>query len=135
LFSTRVALPPSRVRATNSARYYAVVGGKRTKALKFARRMITTSLTSKGGKVTFKGQVVPPRFRKQLPVLIKQRVNCKSYKTVATVMPNSRGAFSVTFKAPKKKSAAIYRAQTEVPAVAGSPKRFPTYTLPRVVGL
>lgn len=136
LFSTRVALPPARIRATNDARYYAIVGGKRTRALKFARRMKVLSLSTKGGKVTMKGQVVAPRFSSQPTVLIKQRVSCKRYKQVARVNPDRRGNFTVSFKAPSKKlGAAIYRAETSVPANRTSSKAFRTYTLPRVVGL
>jgi hypothetical protein len=136
LFSTRVPLPRSSVRYTNTARYYAVVGGKKTRALKFARRMKVLSLTTRKGKVTMKGQVVAPRFSSQPTILIKQRVSCKRYKKVARVNPDSRGNFSVTFKAPsKKQGAAIYRAETSVPANTVSTKPFRTYTLPRPVGL
>lgn len=136
LFSTRVPLPRAAVRNTNTARYYAVVGGKKTRALKFARRMKVLSLTTRKGKVTMKGQVVAPRFSSQPTVLIKQRVSCKRYKKVARVNPDARGNFSVTFKAPSKKlGAAIYRAETSVPANTVSTKPFRTYTLPRPVGL
>jgi hypothetical protein len=136
LFSTRVPLPRASVRNTNTARYYAVVGGKKTRALKFARRMKVLGLTTRKGKVTMKGQVVAPRFSAQPTVLIKQRVTCKRYKKVARVNPDARGNFTVTFKAPSKKlGAAIYRAETSVPANAVSTKSFRTYTLPRPVGL
>ncbi|WP_022930484.1 hypothetical protein [Patulibacter americanus] len=136
LFSTRVPLPRASVRNTNTARYYAVVGGKKTRALKFARRMNVLSLTTRKGKVTMKGQVVAPRFSSQPTVLIKQRVTCKRYKKVARVNPDARGNFTVTFKAPSKKlGAAIYRAETSVPANEVSTKSFRTYTLPRPVGL
>jgi hypothetical protein len=136
LFSTRVPLPRASVRNTNTARYYAVVGGKKTRALKFARRMKVLGLTVGKGKVTMKGQVVAPRFSAQPTVLIKQRITCKRYKKVARVKPDSRGNFTVTFKSPSKKlGAAIYRAETSVPANAVSSKSFRTYTLPRPVGL
>jgi hypothetical protein len=136
LFSTRVPLPRASVRNTNTARYYAVVGGKKTRALKFARRMKVLGLSTRKGKVTMKGQVVAPRFSAQPTVLIKQRVTCKRYKKVARVKPDARGNFTVTFKAPSKKlGAAIYRAETSVPANTVSTKSFRTYTLPRPVGL
>jgi hypothetical protein len=136
LFSTRVPLPRASVRNTNTARYYAVVGGKKTRALKFARRMKVLGLSTRKGKVTMRGQVVAPRFSSQPTVLIKQRVTCKRYKKVARVKPDARGNFTVTFNAPSKKlGAAIYRAETSVPANTVSTKSFRTYTLPRPVGL
>lgn len=135
MFSTKVALPPSAIRHTNSARYFAVVGGNRTRALKFARRMATTSITSKGRRVTFKGRVLGPREARQKPIVIKQRITCKTYRSVKTVMPDAQGRFSVQLRAPSKIGAGVYRAQTQVIENHGSTKLFPTYTLPRVVGL
>ncbi|WP_026909669.1 hypothetical protein [Patulibacter minatonensis] len=135
MFSTRVALPPSSIRYTNSARYFAVVSGRRTRALKFARRMATTSITSKGRRVTFKGRVLGPRQARQQPILIKQRVTCKTYRTIKRVVPDASGRFQVRMSAPSKLGAGIYRAQTHVIESPGTTKLFPTYTLPRPVGL
>lgn len=135
MFATKVALPPVAIRHTNSARYYAVVGGNRTRALKFARRMATTSITAKGRRVTFKGRVLGPREARQKPILIKQRITCKTYRAVKTVMPDAQGRFEVVVRAPSKIGAGVYRAQTQVIERAGTTKLFPTYTLPRVVGL
>lgn len=135
MFSTKVALPPVAIRHTNSARYYAVVSGNRTRALKFARRMATTSITAKGRRVTFKGRVLGPREARQKPILIKQRITCKTYRAVKTVMPDAQGRFEVVVRAPSKIGAGVYRAQTQVIENHGSSKLFPTYTLPRVVGL
>jgi hypothetical protein len=135
MFSTRVALPPSRIRYTNSARYFAIVSGRKTRALKFARRMATTSITAKGRRVTFKGRVLGPRQARQQPILIKQRVTCKTYRTIKRVMPDASGRFEVQMSAPSKLGAGIYRAQTHVIERSGTSKLFPTYTLPRPVGL
>lgn len=135
LFSTRVALPPKKIRKTNKARYYAVVDGKRTRALKFARRMETRGLTASTQNVTFRGRVVGPLQRRQQSVAIKQRVSCKSYKTVATVKPDSNGNFTVKLKAPAGESAVIYRAQTRVGKRKNAKRLSPTFTLPRVIGL
>lgn len=135
LFTTRVALPPAKIRRTNKARYYAVVGGKKTRALKFTRRMVTTTLTAQDGTVTLAGRVLPPLGKLQRPVQIKERVNCKTYRTVTTVKVDKKGRFRVKIKAAKDAGAVVYRAQTTVQKVLTSPKRYPTYTLPRVVGL
>ncbi|MGX6447771.1 hypothetical protein ACVU7I_06845 [Patulibacter sp. S7RM1-6] len=134
-FSVRVAKPPVGIRYTNRARYYAKAGTSKTKALKYSRRMVVTRIASSKGRVTFTGRVVGPRFSKQPTVLIRRRETCKRYKTVARVKPSKNGTFSVRMKAPSDENAAVYRAETFVPSVAGSTKRRPTYTLPRVVGL
>lgn len=135
LFTKRVALPPTKIRKTNKARYYAVIGGKKTRALKFARRMETRGLTATTKTVTFRGRVVGPLQRRQQRVTIKQRVTCKTYKTVATAKPDSKGNFTVKIKVPAGTSAALYRAQTRVGFRANASRLAPTFTLPRVVGL
>lgn len=135
LFSKRVALPPKKIRLTNKARYYAVVDGKKTRALKFARRMETRGLTASSQNVTFRGRVVGPLQKRQQSVAIKQRISCKSYKTVATVKPDAKGNFTAKIKAPAGDGAAIYRAQTKVGRKKNAKRLSPTFTLPRVVGL
>ncbi len=135
LFSRRVALPPASIRTTNKARYYATVDGKRTRALKFARRMETRGLTATAQNVTFRGRVVGPLQRRQQAVTIKQRVGCSSYKTVATVRPDSKGNFTARIKPPAGEGAVIYRAQTRVGKRVNASRLSPTFTLPRVVGL
>ncbi|MFA4928983.1 MAG: hypothetical protein WC558_10725 [Patulibacter sp.] len=135
LFTARVAMPPTKIRKTNKARYYAVIDGKRTRALKFARRMETRGLTSTSETVTFRGRVVGPLQRRQQAVTIKQRVSCKSYKTVATVRPDSKGNFTAKINSPTGEGAAIFRAQTRVGFRRNASRLAPTFTLPRVVGL
>lgn len=135
LFSTKVALPPKKIRTTNKARYYAVVEGRRTRALKFARRMETRSLTATSSSVTFRGRVVGPLQKRQQAVTIKQRLGCKTYKTVGTAKPDSKGNFTVKIKAPAGDGAVIYRAQTKVGKKRNAKRLSPTFTLPRVVGL
>lgn len=135
LFSAKVALPPKSIRKTNKARFYAVVDGKKTRALKFARRMETRGLTASSSSVTFRGRVVGPLQKRQQKVAIKQRISCKTYKTVATVKPDSKGRFTVKIKAPAGDGAVIYRAQTKVGKTKNAKRLSPTFTLPRVVGL
>ncbi|WP_210492612.1 hypothetical protein [Patulibacter sp. SYSU D01012] len=134
-FSVRVAKPPVGIRYTNAARYYAKAGKSKTRALKYSRRMVVTRIAAAKGRVTFSGRVVGPRFKDRPTILIRRRETCKRYKTVARVKPSANGTFSVRMKAPSGENAAVYRAQTVVPSVAGSTKRRPTFTLPRVVGL
>jgi hypothetical protein len=133
VFAARVALPAAKIRSTNAARYYAIVGGSRTGALKFVRRMMATKLASTGGKVTFAGYTTTPRAKHQAKVVIQQRVSCSKYVNVAAVRPNAKGRFSVTFKAPVGATQAVYRAQTFVPKSKKSKKPFGTYTLPTVL--
>lgn len=135
LFSTKVALPPKSIRKTNKARYYAVIDGKKTRALKFARRMETRGLTASSDSVTFRGRVVGPLQKRQQSITIKQRITCKTYKTVATVKPDSKGNFTAKIKAPAGDGAVIYRAQTKVGKKKNAKRLSPTFTLPRVVGL
>lgn len=134
-FSATVPLPAAKIRGTNAARYYAVISGKRTAALKFARRMFTTKLSSSGNKVTFAGFTTTPRAKRQKAVKIQERVTCTKYKTVASVKPDAKGRFKVTFAAPVNASTVVYRAQTSVPRSARSKTLFATYTLPTVLAL
>lgn len=135
LFSTKVALPPAKIRKTNKARYYAVIDGKKTRALKFSRRMETRGLTASSDSVTFRGRVVGPLQKRQQSVTIKQRITCKTYKTVATVKPDSKGNFTAKINAAGGDAAVIYRAQTKVGKKKNAKRLSPTFTLPRVVGL
>lgn len=134
-FSTKVALPPARIRLTNKARYYASIDGKKTQALKFSRRMTVSRLTTADGEVTMRGTTTAPRRKNQSAIVIKQRLGCNSYKTLTTVTPDGKGRFSATFKVPAAGDAAVYRAQTQVPRTVRSKKQIGTFTLPRVAGL
>lgn len=134
-FSTKVALPPARIRQTNKARYYAQVDGQKTQALKFSRRMTVSRLTTADGEVTMRGTTTAPRRKNQSAIVIKQRLGCNSYKTLTTVTPDGKGRFSATFKLPAAGDAAVYRAQTQVPRTVRSKKQIGTFTLPRVAGL
>lgn len=134
-FAMRLPLPPAEIRDTNRARYYAAAVGRRSNALKFTRRMMTEDLTARGGMVTFSGRTLLPLAEGQTTVVIRRRVTCKKYVTVARVKADATGRFSGSFKAPAATSYAIYRAQTRVPTRTGSAKTYPTYTLPRLTGM
>lgn len=134
-FAMRLPLPPSEIRDTNRARYYAAAVGRRSNALKFTRRMTTDDLKAQGGMVTFSGRTLLPLAEGQTTVVIRRRVTCKKYVTVARVKADATGRFRGSFKAPAATSYAIYRAQTRVPTRTGSTKTYPTYTLPRLTGM
>ena len=123
------------IRYTDRARYYAVAGDRRTTALKYARRMAVTGLEAAGGRVVFRGRVAGPRFAARPVVVLRVRESCSRYRVVARVRPDAQGRFVARVAAPKGTGAAVYRAQTVVPSVAGSTRRRSTFTLPRVVGL
>jgi hypothetical protein len=135
LFQTTVPLPPASIRETNLARYQGRIGGERSLNLKFRRRMIVLSLTSTPGQVHMVGQVLPPLTKPPAPIMIQRRVSCIKLVTVKTVKVDSHGRFTADLAAPPTLQAAVYRAQTQVLKFAHNPKRFPTFTLPRVVEL
>lgn len=135
LFSTTVPLPPRAIRTGNRARYYAVVGGQRTSALKFSRRMLVTGLSARGRTVTLTGRVTPPRRAHPEPVVVEQRIGCGKYTAVTRSKPGRDGRFRVRMTAPEGAAATVYRARTRVPATARSTRLRPTFTLPRVIGL
>lgn len=132
-FALRVALPPRQIRHTSKARYYAVVEGQRTRALKFQRRLSVLEARASGGRVTFSGHLSAPRPKPARAVRIQERVSCSEYRTVATVKPNAAGRFTVSFPAPADGSMAVYRAVGQAPTSAPSRRLHPTYTLPRIV--
>ncbi|MEH3053737.1 MAG: hypothetical protein PGN13_06960 [Patulibacter minatonensis] len=134
-FQAKVALPASKIRGTNEARYYAVVQARRSNKLKFARRMVVTRLSASGGRVTMRGYTTLPRARRQAPVVLQRRVTCTKFVKVGTVRPDVQGRFTATFKAPAGATYAIYRAQTRVPKREGSQRTFATYTLPQLATL
>lgn len=134
-FATRVSLPAQKIRHTSKARYYAIISGQRTKALKFTRRMTSTKVAMANGRVTFSGRTTGPRAAKQEVVKIQQRLSCKTYSTVATVKPDAKGFFKATFKPAAGTTTGVYRAYTRVPSSAPSRRLKPTYTLPRLLAV
>lgn len=118
-------------------RYRAVVGAYTSMRLKLERRMVQTSLSSAHGKVTMHGQVVAPFAPTPQWITITWRQSCHSTQVVARVKANASGFFTATFKAPKGATvtAAVYRAQTQVPQNTHNHRLFPTFSLPRVVAI
>jgi hypothetical protein len=140
-FKAAVPLPPRSVRFTNRAVFTARLGSSRTGALKFARRMYTTSITASGRTIAFRGVVTPPLAKRIEPVTIRVAASCASIAAgtvVATVTPTHSGAYSATLQLPASLQSAekVYlQAQTRVRQNAHSKKTFPSSTLIRGVSL
>jgi hypothetical protein len=140
-FTATVALPPRSLRFTNRAAYFAKLGSARSGALKFARRMYTTSITASGRSITFRGTVTAPLAKRIEPVTIRVAASCASIAAgtvVAKVSPTRSGAFSATLQLPASLQNApkVYlQAQTSVRQNRHSKKTFPTSTLIRGVRL
>ena len=137
-FAAAAPLPPARLRLTNRARYAAKLGTKRSRSLKFARRMYTTSVTNQGATITFSGTVTRPLDKPPRPITIRASASCSTIGTgavVATVKPSSTGAFTARFALPPDQTTVFLRAQTRVRKHAGSRTTFPTYTLVRGIRL
>jgi virginiamycin B lyase len=138
-FSASAPLPPARLRATNSARYTARLGTSSSAALKFARRMYTTSITASGRAITFGGAATAPLARPSATVTIRAASSCTSVPSgtaVATARLGSSGRFSATFTLPPALATApvVYlRAETTVRKTTKNPKTYKTYTLVRGV--
>jgi streptogramin lyase len=137
-FAVAAPLPPARLRLGNRARYLAKLGSKRSRPLKFARRLYTTAVTNQGRTITFSGTVTRPLDKPPQRVMIRASASCSSIGTgtiVATVKPSSSGAFTARFDLPADRTTVFVRAQTRVRKHAGSRTTFPTYTLVRGIRL
>jgi hypothetical protein len=134
LFRTTGPLPPQSIRFSNTARYQAVdAAGERSLNLKLHRRMLVDSITSSGGQVHITGTVTGPLADPVQSITIQRRVSCTTLVNVTTVHPDKNGHWSATVAPPPHSQAAVYRATTAVRKNMHNPKRFPTFTLPRVV--
>ena len=140
-FKATVPFPPRSLRFTNRANYLAKLGSARSGALKFSRRMYTTSVTAAGRSITFRGTVTRPFSKRIEPVTIRAAASCSAIASgaiVASVSLTPTGAFTATFQLPASLQAAskVYLlAQTRVRQNTHSSKTFPTSTLIRGVSL
>jgi hypothetical protein len=138
-FQTLAPAPPKAYLATNqkanSVRYRAEIGKELSLPLKLQRRMIVTSLTSKGSKVTIAGRVVRPLTTPVSTIRLVRRASCHKVVLVKRFKPHADGTFRVTVPAPRGATAAVYRMVTSVREKASNPRSYPTYTLPRGVAL
>lgn len=134
-FRASAPMPSRRLRASDRARYQAVLGSERSLDLKLQRRMRVTSMTVRDGRVRIRGRVTRPLSRPLQRVTVSRRLSCSRSRVVARVRPRRDGTFSVSVPAPEGQSAAVYRLSTKVRATERNPKLFPTFTLPRGVNL
>lgn len=134
-FSATAPLPARDLRATNRARYQAVIGREKSLDLKLRRRMTVDAVAVGGGKVTISGRVTRPLTSTPSVITVSRRVSCRRNEVVARITPRRDGTFRVTMKAPEGQAAAVYRLGTFVRKTTRNPKRYPTFTLPRAVDL
>ncbi len=127
-FTASAPLPPANVRATNRARYEAVVGSLHSLNLKLQRRMYMVSATRSGAHVLLSGYVTGS-FRPDTVVKILLRVTCSKEVVIAKAKLTSSGKFSASVPAPSGAASqiAVYRATTTV-LDDGHPEA--TFTLP-----
>jgi hypothetical protein len=127
-FSASAPLPPAGIRASNRARYEAVVGSLHSLNLKLERRMYMVSATRSGSQVLLSGYVTGS-LKAGTAVKILLRVTCSKEDVVATVKLTRSGKFSATVPAPASaaKQIAVYRAST---TVLDDGHREATFTLP-----
>ena len=94
-FKATVPFPPRSLRFTNRANYLAKLGSARSGALKFSRRMYTTSVTAAGRSITFRGTVTRPFSKRIEPVTIRAAASCSAIASGAIV-----ASVSLTPRAP-----------------------------------
>ena len=137
-FSATVPLPPRSARASNATRYSAALGARRSPALKLARRMTASTLTSRAGRVTIAGRVSAPLARPVRTVTLRQYQDCRG--TAFTVVKRNikvatDGRFRTTVPAPRRLAVAYYRAVTRVRKTTRNRTTYPTFTLLRGVAI
>jgi hypothetical protein len=129
-FAARAPLPAKRLRASDRARYQALIGTLASQKLKLARRTYVTRLArASGGRVELRGRVTGPRARRAAAVVVQRLVGCHTYEKAATVKLSSKGRFVARVTAPRDAKAALYRVMTRVPAKAGGRATNRTYSL------
>lgn len=137
LFRVTVPAPSGKIRKANRMRYEVRGAGRKSPALKLDRRMANAGLSKSrdGKRLTFSGTVRAPRAAKPQTVTIRRMVACGRYQTVTQVRLRRDGSYSATFAVPNDARAAIYRAETRVPARKGGGRLHRTYTLPLPIQL
>ena len=135
LFTATAKLPRTKLRATNRARYRAEISKQQSLRLKLVRRMLVSSTSVQGKRVTIGGRVVRPLGAPVQRVIVKRRLSCGRYRVIKTFTPPPSGHFKITVGGPGSQQAAVYRLQTRVRKFTSNPRLYPTFTLPRYVDL
>ena len=134
-FQAVAPMPSRAVRYTNAARYVAFAGGERSMNLKLNRRMIVSSMKAHARSVVIKGRVVLPLADPVQTIEVRRRVTCQDWEVVKHFKPRADGTFTIRVPKPKGVPATVFRLATFVRNNLGSPKLYPTFTLPRAVDL
>ncbi len=129
-FSTTAALPPARLRDSNSARYMAESGNQRSLDLKLTRRLSLEPPKTSGRTVTLVGQVVPPLTKPIAAVVVQQQLECGKTTIAKRFTPSPSGHFRITLTVPAAAKAGIYRLTSSVTENPGAKHGFATYSLP-----
>ena len=125
-FAARARLPKRSQRA--GARYYAVLGKRKSTALKLDRRSYLTRAVLRGNRMTFSGRVTG-RFRSGTKVTLQRIQLCsKKNRSVKSTKLSKTGRWSITLTAPENAGTVLFRARTKV--LAGR-RTQPTFTLPQ----
>lgn len=133
-FAASVKPPPRAKRAT--AAYVARVGTTVSRAVELQRRMVLTSVVAQGARVLLRGRVSGPLPRTPQPVIVTLQTDCGARKRVGRVRAGRDGRFSLRVAlAQPPARAAIYRAETRVPARPGRAATERTFTLPAAVAV
>jgi hypothetical protein len=133
LFRATAKLPRAGLRRSNRARYVASIRRQKSFRLKLARRMVVTSTTRRGSKVTIAGHITGRVASPPKTIIVQRRLSCGRYKVIKRFKPRRDGRFRVTLPGPTGTEAAAYRMRTKVPRLGT--KLYPTFTLPRYIDL
>ncbi len=143
-FTTTAPLPPRAIRDTNTARFQARLGAKRSRSMKFARRM-TETVASRLGATSVKigGRVTKPFAMPRASIVVRGAQSCQSDESFRGVVVASKvkvkanGTWSATIALPAAlQGDKVYlRAQTKVRRNTKNVKTFATFTLIQGVAL
>ncbi len=143
-FTTTAPLPPRAIRDTNTARFQARLGAKRSRSMKFARRMTETVASRLAAtRVNIGGRVTKPFALPRASIVVRGAQSCQSDESFRGVVVASKvrvkanGTWSATIALPTAlQGDKVYlRAQTKVRRNTKNPKTFATFTLIQGVAL
>lgn len=127
-FKVRSALPAQR--GGRVLRYQARIGVLRSRNLRLARRMVTTSAGLRRGRIVIHGRVVNAGKRRRAVVveLFGRERGCgTTYRRIGRARLRRDGRFSVSARPLAGVDVAVYRVSARLPALGRS------YTLPQTI--
>jgi hypothetical protein len=111
-----------------------VVGKKKSLDLKLARRVVIEPLKTSGSKVVLTGHVVAPLLSPRPKLVVQRRTSCKQFVTVKRFKMPASGRYKLTVSGTGSAAAAVYRVTTQVRLSKRINRRYPTFSLPQVLG-